>query len=206
MMPENNANTRARGAQESREGGFWVKGSVSQCSGPYAQSDFHINGNAMYAASDIGFKDYLQRVRGFYGPAGHVRTRGCSGGNGGFDHSVYQFSRDPANWPVAQTMLHRLQYSTFVLNHCIFPYRPWEILARHPAALLVHSKWANWRDPWDPRQHVKAGAPLEEVKASLRTNLKVLAALARRSGQQLSDLVPSVTLEWARLNGVDHDL
>jgi len=132
---------------------FWVKGSISQCSGPYAHLDFHINGNALYKLYDPIWMDYQQRVRSFYKPRDYIHSSGCSGGYGGFDHSLFHYSREGANWDYAQHMAYRLTYNTFVLNHCEHPYQPWEIVMNFPNTFLVHSKWANFKSAWDPRVH-----------------------------------------------------
>eukprot|EP00741_Cyanophora_paradoxa_P006966 tig00001065_g6739.t1 len=171
---------------------FWLKGSVSQCGGDYAYMDFHINGNALYKLGDDRWLDYLQRVRSFYKPRLWVRSAdGCSAATTGFDHSVYHFSREESNWHYAQRMLHRIVYSTFVLNHCVFEYRPWELIIEMPRAYLVHSKFFNYKDSWNPNEHLSYMS-MQELKESLQKFV---------SDPRWRDYsYPSVFLSWLRVN------
>eukprot|EP00741_Cyanophora_paradoxa_P008800 tig00001375_g8517.t1 len=171
---------------------FWVKGSVSQCAGDYAHMDFHVNGNALYKLGDDHWLDYLQRVRAFYRPRLWVHSAdGCSAATTGFDHSIFHFSRDRSNWFYAQQMLHRIVYSTFIVNKCVFEYQPWELVMDMPQAHLVHSKFFNYKDIWNPNEHLSYMS-MQELKESIQK--------AVSDSRWMDTSYPSVFISWIRIN------
>lgn len=130
-------------------GNVWLKGSASQCHHRYSQlkarHDFHINGNAIFRVNDKGFDEFLERVQSFYPEytASEVAVRGCATGQmyeGGHDHAIYQFLHHPSNFEYAQKILHKFQYSDFIINLCEESYDEDDIRAHYPSTYFVHSK------------------------------------------------------------------
>jgi hypothetical protein len=129
---------------------FWMRGSISRCNGEYGnirqRADLHINGNALYAVGEPGFDDLLERVRRFYPAfiAREVGYPGCSTGQtgeSGFDHSMYQFLRQPSNFDYARTVMSKFQITDFIQNMCEDPFDEADIRRNHPSTYIVHSKW-----------------------------------------------------------------
>lgn len=138
---------------------FWIRGSTSKCAGWYAANDFHINGNALYNLSSRQFRDYLIRVQRAFQPRGHVRhAPGCSGGYGGFDHSIFHYaveiaSKNSHKWKMYQKLCFDDRKSP-VWNFCKHRFLPWRVYTEsNGSASLVHSSWGNNVDFWDPAVH-----------------------------------------------------
>eukprot|EP00166_Cyanidium_caldarium_P001433 ctg_174.g112 len=160
--------------KHARSSDAWMQGSSSRCHGQYAFNDLHLNGNAIYALRSRNFRRFLERVQRRFPPAGHVRfAPGCSGGRGGFDHSLHQLAveealAEPTHW--RGTWRRRFVGDhTPVVNYCKQAYRPWEVLleADNEHAYLVHSQWGVQRDVWDPAAYAMR-FPDEAVVAFLR--------------------------------------
>ena len=160
--------------EHARSSDAWMQGSSSRCHGQYAFNDLHLNGNAIYALRSRSFRRFLERVQRRFPPAGHVRfAPGCSGGRGGFDHSLHQLAveealAEPTHWrDIWRSRFVRDR--TPVVNYCKQAYRPWEVLleADNEHAYLVHSQWSVQRDVWDPAAYGMR-FPDEAVVAFLR--------------------------------------
>jgi predicted NAD-dependent protein-ADP-ribosyltransferase YbiA (DUF1768 family) len=135
---------------------FWIRGSESKCPGRYAFNDYHVNGNALYNIASPRFRDYLLRVQRYFQPRGHVKhAPGCSGGYGGFDHSIFNYAVEvamhrPGKWPVLQKLLFDTSQSP-IWNFCKHPFIPWQVLADSRGIVsLVHSSWGNGVNFWEP--------------------------------------------------------
>ena len=136
-------------ARDSPASSFWVRGSLSQCTGEYAaitkRHDWHINGNALYRLDDPGFESFRARVRTFFPAymARGVSYPACATGQmyeEGYDHARYQFMRHPRNSDYARSIAHRFQYTSGWLNLCEEVYDEAAIRAARPDVFIVHSK------------------------------------------------------------------
>lgn len=132
---------------------FWIRGSVSRCSGQYGsiaeRNDWHINGGSIYRVGDASFMDFLGRVSNYYPPfsAPGVGAGGCATGYGhenGHDHAIYQYLRQRRNSDYARGVLHRFSYTGTIINLCEELYDEQDIRSRYPEAYLVHSKTPFW--------------------------------------------------------------
>ncbi|KAK4530164.1 hypothetical protein CCYA_CCYA03G1021 [Cyanidiococcus yangmingshanensis] len=135
---------------------FWIRGSTSKCPGRYAFNDYHVNGNAIYNISSPEFRGFIAKVQRYFLPRGHVKfAPGCSGGYGGFDHSIFHYAvefamRDPAKWRVLQRLCFD-DHKSPIWNFCKHEFAPWRVLAKSRGGVsLVHSSWGNGINFWDP--------------------------------------------------------
>eukprot|EP00871_Galdieria_phlegrea_P000014 jgi/Galph1/1012/GphlegSOOS_G5780.1 len=121
-----------------KKSSFWL-------AGKYAFHDWHINGNAFYNLRDRLFRQYLLQVRHYYFPRMHVRYAvGCSGGHGGYDHSLYNLPLDlwqdnqqynSTNYARNVKFVHRHMLTIpFVLNFCKHSFCPQEVKNRVDSA------------------------------------------------------------------------
>ncbi|GJD05730.1 hypothetical protein Gasu2_01840 [Galdieria sulphuraria] len=135
-----------------RNNSFWIAGSISHCPGTFAFQDWHINGNALYNLQDESFLWYLSLVRQYYFPKMHVKYAwGCSGGHGGYDHSIYNLPLDLYKDNIHCfgntsgsfiTFAHgRMMKTSFLVNYCQHPFCVETIKRKYPNSFLVHSKF-----------------------------------------------------------------
>ncbi len=128
---------------------WWMKGSMARCEPTYAdigiRSDRHINGNALYCLNDRGWKQHRTAIQAFYKPDNPPAKNapGCATGQvmeGGYDHALYQYRQNPANFRESQFLSTRFTYTNFIQNMCESEYRPSAIRKDSPHTYLVHSK------------------------------------------------------------------
>ncbi|GJQ11543.1 hypothetical protein GpartN1_g3334.t1 [Galdieria partita] len=135
-----------------RNSSFWIAGSISHCPGIFAFQDWHINGNALYNLQDESFLWYLSLVRQYYPPKMHVKYAfGCSGGHGGYDHSIYNFPLDlykdnihcfgNTSGSFIKFVHSRMVTTSFLVNLCQHPFCIENVKRKYPNAFLVHSKF-----------------------------------------------------------------
>lgn len=101
------------------------------------RKDFHINGNALYCMGDRAFDQYRLRVQKYYNLSFPGSRTGAHPEEDGYDHAMFQFRYQLANYEYASNIMHKFRYVEWIANFCEgrVPFNP------GPAVFLGHSKF-----------------------------------------------------------------
>lgn len=127
---------------ESKWGGFWMRGTVMQYAPKFnvgiepfrTQYQRHLNGNSIYRLDDVCFDKYRALSRNAYG-------------NGAFDVAMTMYRLSTRRIRTFQVTAHRFQASNVVAGLGVTSFSEAELVARLPDTYLVHAKFLYVKHP-----------------------------------------------------------